>query len=224
MDRQEVQQLLMMIATAYPNFKVENKTQTIDTWLLSLEEYNAQDALTEYKSYVKTSNIDFAPSVSRLIGEIEKLNELAAIDDVTGWDMVRKAISRSAYNSKAEFEKLPEIIQRAVGSANQLFLWATDENYNESVVMSVFQKNYRTIKDRADAERKLPTESKIKLEQLREQNLAIASKDPNVLMLGGVSAVPENLAEPKLEPNLEPNLEPISGTEYVEKLRKDMNW
>lgn len=165
MTREEVQKLLMGITATFPNFHVEDKTATIDTWLMLLEEYSYIDIQLAFKSYVRSNNSGFAPSVSQLIHEIDKPQELATMSDSQAWSIVRLAIGRSVYNSKEEFEKLPPVIQRAVGSAEQLHYWACDENYNDGVVMSLFQRNYREVCKRQTEFRKLPTEMQLRIEQ-----------------------------------------------------------
>ena len=55
--------------------------------------------------------------------------------------------------------KLPTIIQRAIGTPEQLNIWATDEDYNETVVMSNFQRSYRLVLMQKDESAKLPVEA-----------------------------------------------------------------
>jgi hypothetical protein len=60
------------------------------------------------------------------------------------WGYVAKALSRSGYYAQEEFEKLPEQIQRVVGSANQLRDWAmVDNDTLQTVVASNFQRSFR---------------------------------------------------------------------------------
>lgn len=189
MTRQEVQELLMMISSAFPNFKPENKTQIIDTWLLMLEEYNQFDVFLALKSYIHSNNSGFAPSISQLIAEMDKPKELATLDDSKAWAMVRAAISRSTYNSVKEFEKLPPTVQQAVGSAEILRYWAMDEGFDEGVAMSHFLKNYRTITKRKTDFDKLPVEMKSRVGQFIEQ--CAQTKDGALLI--GVATGPKDV-------------------------------
>ena len=61
------------------------------------------------------------------------------------WSLVRKAISDSSYHSEERFNELPETIQKAVGSANQLRIWATAGDFNDGVVQSNFLRSYRHV-------------------------------------------------------------------------------
>lgn len=207
MTRKEVQELLMMISASFPNFRPADKTQTVDTWLMLLEEYTQADVILAFKAYVKSNNSGFAPSVSQLINQIEKPRELAVMEDSEAWAMVRKAIGRSSYNSQAEFDKLPPTLQKAVGSPEVLRTWAIDENYNESVISSQFLRNYRSVCQRQQEFNRLPVEMQNRVEAFIEKAPQI---DTNTLLIGSL--------EPNLEPQLEP--EPIALSDYTERLKE----
>lgn len=169
MERQDVQELLMMITTTFPSFKVQNKTATIDSWFFFLNEYDKNDILLALKSFVKTSGSEYAPNPSQLIEELEKVHELAQTDCSEAWAMVRKAIGRGTYHAQDEFNKLPETIKKAVGSADMLYCWATDPNYSEGVIMSQFKDNYKRILEREKEYRRLPSELQARIGQYVEK-------------------------------------------------------
>lgn len=196
MTREETVKLLMMIQATFPNFKVEDKSTTVDAWLMVLEEYNINDVYLAFKSYCKSANSGFAPSVSQLITEMEKPQDLAIMDEAEAWALVRKAISRSTYNSKAEFDNLPPTVQKAVGSPDILYSWATNEYYSDSKVMEVFTFNYKNVCKRKREFEKLPTQMQARVEAFIEK---VPQLDNNTLLIGSL--------EPNLEPNLEPRLE-----------------
>lgn len=164
MTREETIKLLMVIQATFPNFKVEDKSTTVDAWLMMLEEFNVNDVYLAFKSYCKSSNSGFAPSVSQIINELEKPKELAVMDEAKAWDMVRKAIMRSTYHSQEEYDSLPPTIQKAIGSANMLYCWATDEHYSDGVISSQFLKNYRQVCQRQKDYERLPKELQLRVE------------------------------------------------------------
>lgn len=209
MTREDVQKLLMMITATFPNFKVENKTETINSWLYFLGEYDSNEVVLALKSYVKSNSSGFAPSCSQLIAELEKPRELAQMDGAEAWSLVRKAIGRSTYNSQAEFDKLPPTIQKAVGSANILYSWAVDENYAEDVVMSLFLKNLKSVQQRESQFRRLPSEMQLRVEQFIEQ---CPKLEDNTLLIGNFST-----------DTTEQAAEPIQGS-IVDKLKTEYGW
>jgi len=184
MEKEDVKKLLMTMEVTFPNFNIkpEQLAFTLNAWYEALKEYDSTDIATAYQTYLSTYSSPFAPSVSQLIGLIHTPREMANIDVSEAWAKVRNAIGRGAYNSKTEFEKLPPLVQRAVGSVEQLHLWATDENYNNEVVMALFQKNYKAIVERDNTEQRLPAEAKLRLEQIRNDNIALI--DNNLMLLG----------------------------------------
>lgn len=67
--------------------------------------------------------------------------------ELEAWNIVHKAIYRSTYNSKEEFEKFPEIIKRIVRSHEQLKKWAMmDVDEVNMVIESNFQRSFRGTK------------------------------------------------------------------------------
>ena len=67
------------------------------------------------------------------------------------WTLVYKAVCNSAYESRAEFDRLPEDVRRVVESPNMLREWAMmDAGEVQTVVASNFQRAYtaRVAKDR----------------------------------------------------------------------------
>lgn len=165
MTKDECKGLLMVIQATYPNFKISDPQTMLNAWYLFLKDYEADQITMSLKTYVATSNTGFAPSVSQLIGGLTKTMEYNELSEAEAWSLVSKALRNSAYHSKEEFERLPKEVQRAVGSPSQLRVWALDESYNESVVMSQFLRTYRTVLQRAKEINQLPHELRIQINE-----------------------------------------------------------
>lgn len=164
MTRQETAQLLAIISATYPNFKVENKTQTIDAWCWALEEYPYEAIQMAYKVYLRTDKSGFAPSVNQLITNLQKPKEVSVMSEGEAWALVKKAIQNGNYHADEEFEKLPPLIQKAVGDSNMIRQWAmTDSSEVNTVIASNFQRSYKCIVSREQEKMMLPSEL---LEQL----------------------------------------------------------
>lgn len=150
MNREETKKILMVIDATYPNFKIENKQQTLDAWCFMLSDYDYNEIALGLKTYITTSGSAFAPSVSELIGMTRKPAELMQMDEVTAWGQVRRAIKRGLYYSVEEFNKLDSEVQKVVGSPEQLREWAmlpSDEI--ETVIQSNFRRRFETMQKRA---------------------------------------------------------------------------
>ena len=184
MEREEVKKLLMTLDVTYANFKLDPATLsfTVDSWLMFLGDYDSKDVLTALKTFINTSNSAFAPSPSELIGLINKPQELATESGAEAYSLVRKAIANSTYNSEAEFNKLPPLVQKAVGSAEMLHYWATNEYFAEGTVMKSFLDNYKQVIKRENDTQMLPKEARLRLEQIRKD--AMIKLDSNAFLLG----------------------------------------
>lgn len=124
------------------------------------------------------------------------------------WALVSNAIRNSTYNSVDEYAKLPPVVQKAVGLPDQLRIWAMDENYNEEVVMSQFQRSYRSELKRQEEFQKLPSdvqrliqntsENSYKAQIQEKRDFAIKSslEDKNTLKIENKSVgVPKHIEE-----------------------------
>ena len=124
-----------------------------------LSEYTYPQISVALKSYVLSNKSGFAPTIGQLVSMVHSISKPQDLNEMEAWALVSKAIRNSGYRYAEEFLKLPEIIQRAVGIPEQLRIWATDEDYNETVVMSNFQRSYRLVLNRKDETTKLPGEA-----------------------------------------------------------------
>lgn len=159
MTREEVKQILMIMETSYANFKVENKTQTVDVWTMLLADYPFEQMKLALLTYIQTSGSAFAPSISELIAMTRKPVELTQMDEVTAWRQVRKGISRGIYYAQEEFDKMAPEVQRAVGEPSQLSEWAKmPSDVIDSVVQSNFKKRFETMQKRQAEIDSMPAE------------------------------------------------------------------
>lgn len=170
MTREEVQDLLAMIQSTYPNFNPHNKTYAINAWLLALGDYETKLVHAAFKIYMQTSTSGFAPTPGQLIEKIYLIIKPQELNEMEAWSLVSKAIRNSGYNSVEEFSKLPELVQKAVGLPEQLRVWALDNHYDEQVVSSNFMRAYRTVLNRDEEYSKLPDSIKVIIDKKNEKS------------------------------------------------------
>ena len=137
-----------MICSLYPTFRVEEEDMeaTIIAWSVVLEPYDSNLITQALLTNVRTDPAPFAPSLAQLIG---LANDLAGgpVNDELVISEIRRAIAKSLYHSKDEFESLSPVAQAAVGSPENLKAWAgikTEEL--ESVILSHLRRNLRIAK------------------------------------------------------------------------------
>lgn len=147
MTREEAKTLVRLMCTAWPNYHPENIAETVSLWHKLLESYPFPLMAAALQAYMLQNNA-FAPAPGQLIAIIPREEGHSELE---AWGMVRKAIRNGSYGAEEEFYKLPEDIQKAVGSPEQLRAWAiAPEEDTETVMQSNFLRSYRTVKKREE--------------------------------------------------------------------------
>ena len=161
MTRDETIELLMMVQAAFPNYKPPDKTVAVNTWFLMLADYPYQQVQMALKAYIATDTSGFAPSIGQIIDKIQMINSHAEQNEMEAWSLVSKALRNGNYKSREEFEKLPDLVNEAVGSPENIHNWAqADIKSIESVIQSNFIKSYRLVVNRQKEIQKLPKDIK----------------------------------------------------------------
>ncbi len=181
MTIEETKKLITVMIASYPNYKPESMQMTLSVWKEMLAEYDYRTVAVALKTYIATDKSGFAPSIGQIIDNICKVNAPASMGEQEAWALVRKAISNGTYNSQAEFDKLPDLVQKAVGSADQIHVWAVDDDYNESVISSHFISAYKTACKRQEEYKRMPKEVRARIDALAKQALETSDK---VVMIG----------------------------------------
>ena len=153
MTRDETKVLIRTIKAAYPNYKPEDMTETIDLWSVMLSETDYKKASKALAKYIVTDRTGFAPSIGQLLAKGQE----DEMDPLTAWALVAKAIRRSAYYAEEEFSKLPPVVQKAVGSHVNLEAWSQlspDEVH--TVTQSNFIRAYKAVSKREREEAAIP--------------------------------------------------------------------
>lgn len=174
MTRDDTKKILMRIQSVFPNWKPAADLRfVVDTWCEYLDEYSYEQVLIALKAYISTDTSGFAPSIGQLVDRIHNLSCPCELNEMEAWSLVSKAIRNSYYNAETEFEKLPDVVKKAVGSPSNLRNWSqTDIESIENVVQSNFIRTYRIVLKREKENRKLPESVRIAM----NQNLSIEQK------------------------------------------------
>lgn len=152
----EVKRILAAIKIAYPNFKVENPQLAVDMYKAMFQDYTYEQVETGVRRFIATDRSGFAPSIGQIIDNIVKVKEPEELSEMAAWNLVAKALRNGNYGAEEEFNKLPPLVQKAVGAPSQLRMWAADDEFNESVVSSNFMRSYRAIVSRSHEDARIP--------------------------------------------------------------------
>ena len=150
MTREDVIKLLMMIKAAYPNYNPADKNVAVNMWHEMLKDYDTNAVMASFKTYVASDTSGFAPSIGQILGRLKMVsNESNEVDALEAWAMVSRAIRNGYYGAEAEYAKLPQLVQKAVGSPANIRNWATaDLKSVETVIMSQFISSFKTVQKR----------------------------------------------------------------------------
>ena len=146
---------------SYPNYKPNNISETVDVWHMMLSEYTYEQISVALKAYILSDTSGFAPSIGQLVDKIKTVTIPQELNEMEAWSLVSKAIRNSGYNSIEEYAKLPTLVQKAVGTPDNLRNWAvSDYQTIESVIQSNFLRTYRTVVRRENEINCMPNEIK----------------------------------------------------------------
>lgn len=148
MTREETLQVLAILKTAYPGFyrdmKRKEAEDTVSLWHDMFADDDPGHVAAAVKVLISTDIKGFPPHIGAVK---EKLRKLTSPEEMTAgeaWNLVYKAVQQGLYGSREAFAALPPLLQRLVGSPNQLRDWAImDADTVQSVVASNFQRSYQ---------------------------------------------------------------------------------
>ena len=165
MTRKETVKIIRIICDCYPNYKPNNLSETVDVWQLMLEGYDYSQVSVALKAYVTSDSSGFAPNIGQLVAKIQTISQPQELDGLTAWGLVSKALRNGYYGAVEEFNKLPPLVQKAVGLPDNLKNWATsDYNAIETVIQSNFLRTYESVVKRENEINRMPNDIKSLIE------------------------------------------------------------
>lgn len=159
MTKQETTQILAVLKAAYPAF-YKDQTQeelsgAVNIWHGMLSDLSCELITKAIQRIIATNK--FAPSIAEVRAAAIGLTATDELSPEEAWTLVNKALRNSTYNSGTEFEKLPEIVQKALGSPSRLkVLSSEDEVFLQTSIAAQFKREYQYWADKAREEALLP--------------------------------------------------------------------
>ena len=154
MNKSETAKIIATIQEVYPRFmdgKTPETTTTIWQMMFAAEPYKVVSAAV--MAFMSSDNKGFAPVPGQIKEKIAQMND-SEPDEMQAWAIVNKALSRA---SRAEFAKLPPLIQQCIGSPETFIEWSYMET--DAVDVTIANGFMRTYRARAQKQReygKLP--------------------------------------------------------------------
>lgn len=161
MTNEEVIKCLGILKISYPVFakglSKRDADNLIELWTVSFADYPYEVVSRAVYDLIGTKK-DFAPDIAAVKERVREMCAVAAGEptDADLWNLLCRAASNSAYNSESEYQKLPEILKRYVGSPSGLRDMAMiEENVFHTVTKGTFFKTIDIVRERMEFERRV---------------------------------------------------------------------
>ena len=147
MTREEAKTILRIITASYQNAYKDTPQRlkdAITVWAVIFKDDEYALVESALYTYINSKN-EFPPTPGQIRDIMYRMSHPNELSEGDAWNMVRRAIGNGLYGAQEEFDKLPEEIQKAIGSPQWIHAIAMDENINMSVESSNFYKRYRKV-------------------------------------------------------------------------------
>ena len=125
MNREETVRILAAVAAVYPSFTRDRDTGILaQVWQQVFADVPYAEVSQALGAFFASDVKGFPPTPGAVNAYIRKARELTGPSENEVWCRVLKAASRGLYNSREEYENLPEDIREIVGSPRMLYEWA----------------------------------------------------------------------------------------------------
>lgn len=143
MTKEEFLIISRAIRAVYPNMLADDGAK--DVWFSMLSDLPYTQVSLALQTHMMTSK--FPPTIADL--RVNHAEQQRGLTDLEAWAMVRKAIKNGTYGAEEEYEKLPEIVQKSVGSPSNIRQWAQSDSGMLETIEAHFLKSFRIQRDRA---------------------------------------------------------------------------
>lgn len=156
MNQEQFKTLVKGMKAVYPQPTFIPDNDAMLVWYNLLKDLSYEQVSVAIQKHMMQEK--FPPTIADIREKASELikEETDELSETEAWSIVWKAICKSSYNSEEEYSKLPEDLQKVVGSHGQLRAWAIDEEFNLGVESSNFKRDYRNYMQQKREKAKLP--------------------------------------------------------------------
>lgn len=162
MTREETASVLKILKVSYPpfysKFSKDDMVAVLDLWSEMFADEDVRVVKVALFKLIETHQ-GYPPDIAALKAKIREL-VVAATGEPTDeelWRMLRKAASNGYYGAREEFDKLPRVVQRYLGSPSALRdLSQIDEKTLDTVTHGQFLRQIVSIRERQEFSDSLP--------------------------------------------------------------------
>ena len=157
MEKRDIIKIMGTLKVAYPHsfrkMSEDDYKVMIELWYRQFLDYDYKTVMMAIDSIISSDTREFYPPIASIKEMIYKLTHQEEMTEYEAWGLIKNALRNSGYHAREEFDKLPPVVQRLVGSPQQLYDWSM---MNTETVDSVIASNFmRSYKVRAKHEREM---------------------------------------------------------------------
>lgn len=171
MNYDETLAIMGVLKAAYPNYykgmTKKDAEGIVNLWTAMFADEPAGVVAMAVKAHIAGDSKGFPPHIGAIKEAIAKLMQPEMMTEQEAVALVLEATRNGTYDSEKEFDKLPPVLRRLVGSPAQIKEWAVMEAATvQSVVASNLQRSYREIAKREKEMLTLPSDIRASMEKL----------------------------------------------------------
>ena len=143
----ESKNILRIITATYPNAYKDSPQRlkdAITVWAVIFKDVPYEAVENALYTYIDSDN-GFPPAPGQIKSILYRVQNQDELSEGDAWNLVQRALSNGLYGAQEEFDRLPEDVQKAVGSPQWIHAVASDEDANMSVESSNFYRRYRKV-------------------------------------------------------------------------------
>ena len=153
MQKSEASKLLGVLRSAYPAYYKSQEgmdfAMSVDLWAYQFQEYPFVQVFQALNSAIAAKEDGFPPSIGEVKVRLREITSPEKRSADKAWDIVMKAVRRGSVHAQEDWEQMPEDVRQCI-TPDRIRSMSADENFNESVEMSLF---YRTWNAKAEQRR-----------------------------------------------------------------------
>ena len=162
-QKDDFMKLVTVLRAAYNSEKFMPDRQSAMVWYEMLKDIDYPVLMQGCYKLIQSS--PYPPTIADIRASCASLQAVERLSDLEAWAMVRKALSNGVYGAEAEYNKLPPLVQEAVGTpANIREMAQADMESVATVFQSQFLRAYRAEVQRATDMAKLSPKIRTLLE------------------------------------------------------------
>jgi len=224
--------IMSVLQAAYPafyrDFSKEDLNGIVNLWTELFKDDDVRSVMAATQALITTKTEGYPPTIGAVKEQLHKIHHPDEMSEQEAWRLVSKACQNAYFNATAEFEKLPEVIQRSIGGPEQLRAWSQmDSETVESVVASNFMRTFRIKQTQQKELDMMPTEVKQYMSAVAEK---LALEKPERKQLEKPKIVyykaedEEEICPPNLEQILPPHLAPKTENNESPNSEQRLKW